>query len=303
MTSVFHYTSGAALLGIISNSEFWATDISFLNDDKEHVTGYEASLEYIEELKEKEDDPILGDCIKMLYQQLITYMEKNTIARQTYVVSFSKTPDSIVHWFSYCEKNQGYCLEFEEETFLEGDEPDDPPVFSNFFMDVNYAEAELLREELGKVISKQSIMNIIQDAQSSANLLGVDLQDRNAPLAGKYLLAVSNRLMNEMFSPLIILSCSYKGKGFSHEAERRLVLLQKNLDANCPKEALSMKFREKNGAIFPYTPIRFNRNSIKRIIIGPCADYDFKRSGLLKLLKKYNLECKVEQSSSSLRFT
>lgn len=303
MASIFHYTSGTALLGIISNSEFWATDISFLNDHKEHIIGYEACLDYIEELKTKEDDQKFGQGLKTLYQQLITYLECNVIARQTYVVSFSKTPDSIVHWFSYCEKNQGYCLEFEEDDFLVCDEQDDLPEFSNIFEDVNYADAESFRETLSKVVSKESILNIIIDSQRSVELAGVDVQDQSNPIAEKYLSAVSTRLMGELFSRLIVSSCYYKDKGFSHEAERRLVLLQNNVNVNYGKAVPSIKFREKNGAIFPYAPVRFNRNSIKRIVIGPCADYDFKKSGLLKLLKYYNLECVVERSSSSLRFT
>lgn len=39
MASIYHYTSGSALLGIISDSEFWATDIRFLNDHDEHFLG------------------------------------------------------------------------------------------------------------------------------------------------------------------------------------------------------------------------------------------------------------------------
>lgn len=303
MTSVFHYTSGTALLGIISNSEFWATDISFLNDHKEHIIGYDASLEYIEELKEKEDETEFGPWLKMLYQQLITYLRSNVIARQTYVVSFSKNPDSIAHWFSYCEKNQGYCLEFEEEAFLEHGGSECLTDFTKIFADVNYADAESFRKTLGEVVSKQSILNIMLDSQRAADLVGVDVQAQDNPIAQKFLLGVSNRLMNELFSRLIVSSCSYKDKGFSHEAERRLVLLQRNVNVNSAAEMPVMKFREKNGAIFPYAPVRFNRSSIKRIIIGPCADYDFKKSGLLKLLKYYNLECEVEPSSSSLRFT
>lgn len=105
------------MLGIISNSEFWATDIKFLNDHNEHVLGYEACLEYIEKSMSAEVDPVYGSWMKGLYQQLIYSSRRNVIDRQTYIVSFSKTPDSIVRWFSYCEKNQGYCIEFDEEVF------------------------------------------------------------------------------------------------------------------------------------------------------------------------------------------
>lgn len=117
MASIYHYTSGSALLGIISNSEFWATDINFLNDHNEHVLGYDTCIKYVETLKNDETDPFFGPWLKSLYQQLINSSRTNVIDRQTYIVSFSKISDSIAHWFSCCEKNQGYCIEFDEDFF------------------------------------------------------------------------------------------------------------------------------------------------------------------------------------------
>ncbi|WP_221041541.1 hypothetical protein, partial [Pseudomonas savastanoi] len=66
MASIYHYTSGSALLGIISNSEFWATDINFLNDQQEHVFGYGACVEYVKDLMDKEDHPDFADPLKLL---------------------------------------------------------------------------------------------------------------------------------------------------------------------------------------------------------------------------------------------
>ena len=302
MGSIYHYTSGSALLGIISNSEFWATDISFLNDHQEHVFGYNACVEYVKELERKEDHPEYGEWVKSLYQQLINASKRNVIDRQTYIVSFSKRSDSIAHWFSYCEKNQGYCIEFEENDFLDGVEEGMPSELFVRFEDVNYADSESFAAGLGEVISRDWIVSTMLDAHKAAQRLNIDVHDQNSKHADNFLFSLSHDLMLSLFKRMMYSSCSYKSEGFHHESERRLILLEKNMtpiDDSQPNR----KFRERNGAIFPYTSIGFNKHSIKSILIGPCSDYEFKRAGLLKLLRSKGIECKVKQSASSLRFT
>lgn len=301
MASIYHYTSGSALLGIISSSEFWATDINFLNDHQEHIFGYNACVEYVKELERKEDHPEYGEWVKSLYQQLIKSSRRNVIERQTYIVSFSQRSDSIAHWFSYCEKNQGYCIEFEEDEFLNGAEGGLPSELFARFEDVNYANSESFAAGLGEVISTDWIVSTMLDAQKAAHLQNIDVRDQNSEDADKFLHQLSHDLMHRLFTRMMYSSCSYKGEGFQHESERRLMLLEKNMtpfDGAQPTK----KFRERNGAIFPYTSIGFNRHSIKSILIGPCSDYEFKRAGLLKLLKSQGIECEVRQSASSLRF-
>lgn len=303
MASIYHYTSGSALLGIISNSEFWATDINFLNDHQEHIFGYNACVEYMKELMRKEDDPGFGEPLKLLYQQLIDASKRNVIDRQTYIISFSKKSDSIAHWFSYCEKNQGYCIEFEENTFLDAQ---DEKVSSDLFVrfeDVNYGDSESFSVGLGEVVSRDSILSSMLDAQKTASALKINVQDQSSQHAENFLLKVCTELMQELLAKIIISSCSYKGEGFLHESEKRLVLVQNEMTPREGSGPSRMKFRERNGAIFPYTPISFNKHSIKSILIGPCSDYEFKRAGLLKLLKSQGIECEVKQSASSLRFT
>jgi hypothetical protein len=302
MASIYHYTSGSALLGIISNSEFWATDINFLNDHQEHLLGYNLCVDYVKDLIGKEDDPVVGEPLKLLYQQLIHASRRNVIDRQTYIVSFSKKSDSIAHWFSYCEKNQGYCIEFKESAFLDVDAE---KVLSEFFVtfeDVNYGDFASFSAGVGEVISRDFILSSMQDAYKTASRLSINVQDQGSEHAENFLFKICNELMQGLLARMISASCSYKGEGFLHESEKRLVLVQKEITQKAGAEPPKMRFRERNGAIFPYTSIGFNKHSIKSILIGPCSDYEFKRSGLLKLLKSQGIECEVKQSASSLRF-
>lgn len=291
------------MLGIISNSEFWATDIKFLNDHNEHVLGYEACLEYIETSMNAEVDPIYGPWMKGLYQQLIDSSRRNVIDRQTYIVSFSKTPDSIVHWFSYCEKNQGYCIEFDEEVFL----PEwEEGIASEFFMrieDVNYANYDVFAHNLSRVISNDLIVSRMLEAHREASLIGLNVQDENDEHVDIFLGDLAMDLMRKLTSCLMISSASYKNKGFVHEDERRLILIQNDLTPKDRCQPTALKFREKNGAIYPYASVPFDRSSIKRILVGPCSDFEFKKAGLQRLLTYHGIDCEVRQSGSSLRFT
>lgn len=299
MTSIYHYTSGSALLGIINNSEFWATDINFLNDHQEHVLGYKAAVEYIEGLKRSEDDPNFGEWLKQLYQQLIDSSKANVIDRQTYVVSFSKRSDSVAHWFSYCEKNQGYCIEFDEGGFIAEDAESE---FFFKFEDVNYADADAFSASLNGVVSRASIIERMLEGQKTAHAIGLNVRVHDNAHVDKFLMELSSDLMRSLISRLMISSCTYKDKGFAHEDEKRLVMIQKDLSSRDEFKPVGMKFREKNGAIYPYASLRFNRGSIKSIVVGPCSDYEFKKAGLLKLLKFRGIDCEVRPSGSSLRF-
>lgn len=303
MASIYHYTSGSALLGIISNSEFWATDIKFLNDHNEHVLGYEACIKYVDALIEAEEVSEYGPWLKRLYHELIKGSRANIIDRQTYIVSFSKVSDSIAHWFSYCEKNQGYCIEFDEKLFLREREEGAAPEFSMMFEDVNYADFEVFNASLSRVISKDPIVSRMLDAQKAASLIGLDVHDEENAHLEKFMGNLATELISKLMYCLMISSCSYKDQGFAHENERRLMLIQNHLNQGSRSQSTAMKFREKNGAIYPYTIVAFDRRSIKSIMVGPCSDFDFKKAGLQKLLKYHGIDCEVKQSASSLRFT
>jgi hypothetical protein len=303
MASIYHYTSGSALLGIIGNGEFWATDIRFLNDHNEHVLGYQACVEYIDALMNAEEDSVYGPWVKGLYQQLINSSRKNVLDRQTYIVSFSKTPDSISHWFSYCEKNQGYCIEFDESGFLPELEQDILPEFFMRFEDVNYANFDMFAYNLSQVVSKDVIVSRMLEAHREARVIGLNVQDENNADTDNFLAELAKELMRKLTSCLMISSSSYKNKGFVHEDERRLILIQNDLIPKNRYQPTATGFREKNGAIYPYASVPFDRGSIKSILVGPCSDFDLKKAGLQRFLAYHGIDCEVRQSASSLRFT
>lgn len=300
---IYHYTSGTSLIGTLGNSEFWATDINFLNDHKEHVLGYEASIKSIKSAMAEEFREPFQSWFDMFYSQILSLTEVNIIDRAAYVVSFSKKSDSIAHWFSYCEKNQGYCIGFEEDEFLYEDKAlANLPDHVYRFEDVVYGDIDFIGARLNGLISKEAIVRRMESALRAAKLLGIDTAS-GSPFSEHYKERTGMSILAEIFSELIFSCCAYKEAGFTHEDERRLVISLRELAEKPVGMSSSTKFRERNGVIYPYVPMKFNPESIKEIVVGPCSDYSLKEAGLSKLLRSKGINCEITKSASSLRFT
>ncbi|WP_285416552.1 DUF2971 domain-containing protein [Pseudomonas sp. efr-133-TYG-5] len=309
MKKIYHYTSASSLIGMLTHSQFWATDIAFLNDHKEHVHGYAAALAFIDQKIDSMVDPYKEVLIRF-YETLRKFIEPNVLGRDTYVVSFAKDRDSISHWFSYCEKNQGYCICFDEDSFFDPSEKlEFATKYAIKFESVLY-ESSSFNERLEKILSRDVILEAIKKGiaaedhgnakekdKSKSTILSQVIRDHHEHAPKRQL----ERIFNE-----IVFSCgAYKFEGFKHEVERRLVLSSKisRVDERYDYKESDVKFRERNGIIFPYVPVNFNRNSIQEIIIGPSGDFELRRAGLQKLLDKIGIVCKVTSSSTPLRFS
>jgi len=309
MKKIYHYTSASSLIGMLTHSQFWATDIAFLNDHKEHVHGYSAALAFIDQKIETMTDPYKKELIGF-YETLRQYIEPNVLGRDTYVVSFATDRDSISHWFSYCEKNQGYCIGFDEDLFFDPSEKLEIATrYALKFEGVLY-ETSSFNDRLEKILSKDVIVETItrgmragaygssqKKGESKSTILDEIMEESH--LLGP--LKQLERIFNE-----IVFSCgAFKFEGFKHEVERRLVLSSKKIKQHAEydyKES-DVRFRERNGVIFPYVPVQFNRSSIREIIVGPSGDFELRKAGLQKILDKLGVDCEISPSSTPLRFS
>lgn len=296
---LYHYTSGSALLSIIKNSQFWATDISFMNDSQERLHGFEATLEYTKNKMRAATGP-MKEFLENFYTILKDTIEPNVLGRDAYVVSFAKEKDSIAHWFSYCEKNQGYCIAFDEASFLNSDKVyiDN---YANQFVDVLYSREHLF-ERLDKHLSHDSLLKYME--------LGVGVYREEVEpvksqiLEGLYRDEPALKHVETIFNEIIFGCGALKVSGFSHEAERRLIVSGRRgrYDDAYSYRGTSVQFRERDGQLVPYVPVAFNPSSIKEIILGPSGNNKLRREGLEKFLDKCGLECEVTETSTPLRF-
>jgi len=309
MKKIYHYTSASSLIGMLTQSQFWATDIAFLNDHKEHVHGYTAALAFIDHKIDTMVDPYKEELIGF-YKTLREYIEPNVLGRDTYVVSFAKDRDSVSHWFSYCEKNQGYCIGFDEDSFFHPSEKlEIATKYALKFEGVLY-ESSSFNDRLEKILSKDVILEtitrgMVAGAYGSGQKKGNSKSQILDEIMDEYHALGPMKQLETIFNEIVFSCGAYKFEGFKHEVERRLVLSSKKdrLHEHYDYKESDVKFRERNGVVFPYVPVKFNRNSIREIIIGPSGDFELRRAGLQKMLDKMGVVCEVASSSTPLRFS
>ena len=111
---LYHYTSKEGFLGIIENKTLWASNILYMNDEKETRIPFEICKELLEEDKnanaKEEIDHLDEELKKLLFKELI--------GLETYVISFSEKKDDLNMWRAYGDNASGICIEFNSDSLL-----------------------------------------------------------------------------------------------------------------------------------------------------------------------------------------
>lgn len=104
MTTLYHYTSGQGIFGIINSSSLHCSNVNFLNDPSEQTYFNTIINKVIENSK---------DC-KQIFEALYNQSYQDSILgfNDQYIVSFSKNSDSLSMW-NYYSKGNGYNLGFD----------------------------------------------------------------------------------------------------------------------------------------------------------------------------------------------
>jgi hypothetical protein len=106
---IYHYTRPKGLIGILSDGQFWATDIKYLNDGLEELHGEAMIEKFLDAISRNSDDnkkTIADDCLEILRRTPHWLNEK--IA--TYVVCFSSDGDSKEMWNAYGSAGSGFSV-------------------------------------------------------------------------------------------------------------------------------------------------------------------------------------------------
>jgi DUF2971 family protein len=103
---LYHYTDQQGLLGIVRTGKMWATNIEYLNDQRE----YRHALALMEEcLRARQPD---HRALKLLKR----WLSGKAKPIESYVCSFSCEADSLAQWRAYGGAAGGYAIGFEGET-------------------------------------------------------------------------------------------------------------------------------------------------------------------------------------------
>ena len=106
--TLYHYTTGAGLAGIVSSGHMRATNFSFLNDSTEFRYGAELAIKRLEaETKRHPEEDTTALYVGVMGE---VWMEKQADLSETYVACFTEARDELNQWRGYGGSADRYCL-------------------------------------------------------------------------------------------------------------------------------------------------------------------------------------------------
>lgn len=112
---LYHYTGGEAFKGIISNKEFWASHIRFMNDLEEERLAEKKLLEQLDMIFKNENKYIVEE----LKEKVVNAIRNEISKRGIFIVSLSEQNDELNMWRGYGNKIPSYCIELSSEKFVD----------------------------------------------------------------------------------------------------------------------------------------------------------------------------------------
>ena len=107
---LYHYTSIASLIGILSKKELWLGNTANMNDKKEIIYFIEELQNAVSEDIDPEKRDICNEFFDKLYSRL-----KN---EYPFAASFSTLKDNAAQWERYADNAQGACIVFNTSRLL-----------------------------------------------------------------------------------------------------------------------------------------------------------------------------------------
>lgn len=270
---LYHYTNIDSLISIIENRRLWCSSIELMNDKNE--VDYSLNI-----IKKSLDEVELPQTIK---EELISkyIIGKKSSALNTYIISLSTNPDSLILWNNYA-KNDGYNIGL-KLNFSNGKLSNS---IYNILTDSQVAviSGRVLYSEKEQIKLMSCLLTSYYTIYSTIKKQGIDSVEANKEINNQW-------LFFEMYSSLL------KSELHQYEDEYRIVLNTQNVSKG-------IKFRSRNGLILPYIELEFKDFSVfDRITIGPKINDQIAENGLdLFLSQTLGYKISIEKSLLKLRF-
>lgn len=255
---IYHYTGAEALRNIVLNQNFWITKSDYLNDTSEQEVIKDLILSFF-----KENGHKMG---KKIQAYILQNMDNYFNDYNHYILSFSKTDDSLPLWNYYADV-EGYNIGFDKSEFID--------TFNSYFQRID-SEVKVVfipvmyKEEKGRP-DKAAIEKILLPLTLFTD---EDLEPKIDTI-------------EEVIVKLTNISFTIKHKAYKMEEEERLVVICKKTSDITKRE----KFRVLKGSFIPY--IIYNEESevtfkipIKEIKIGPYHTLDVTEKSVIYLMNR-----------------
>ena len=302
---LYHYTDANAFAGIITKKEIWASHIRFMNDYTEFKFAIDKFKELIEEF-------IKGKKIvdKTSSEEIIEKFETLIGKIDVFIFSLSEKKDELNQWRAYGKSIPNYSLAFNENKLVQN-----ASIISTKDEIIEYIERYVYKNGHNPI--SKILLPCIYDGEKQNNLLKEILEDSyKKALEKKDFITKFTEFISKKFifyAPLI------KNKDYIDEKEWRIVVLfdeynqyvtekkkkQENkinilkddtdsLD-HFPKfrnaRVEKIEFRSNGSYFIPYYKLDLkNIDSIQRIYIGACPDYDTVYESVEYMLRKNGID-------------
>lgn len=280
--TLYHYTDGAGLKGILENGSLWFSDYRRLNDPSELQHGIEIAGDVIRFMKTGPDARV-GMFLDHV-QELLTNPRVIEVS-EFFIASLSKRRDDLGQWRAYAADGRGYAIGFSPKLFKI--DPSHTPADNFFVSPVVYdiweafQRHELAIDEAAGIFHETAIAN--EELMSDPEVgwpFAVDLA------------------FELLADPLIWNCLTTKHPAFKHEQEIRLVIMGAR-EALLPR----VRTRLRGGEVVPYIsqamPVT-EPHSIGEVLVGPAAPAGAEQSVRL-LLDTLGISAPVARSEIPYR--
>lgn len=265
----YHYTDATGLLGILTSSRLWATDIQFLNDPSEGKVFPEALFRLMEE---KQPAPTALE--RSIINGVREAFSKPRSTAAGFCVSLCGNGDLLSQWRGYGNFGMGYAVGFEFGLNL-------PNPQLGFLYDISYGTAHL-----------QELADDLLDIFATTPIKWKDdLFDQWADIIRFISVSFKDESFSEENESRIICNYTKSHHLFTDEAPLKFRARGGDIIPYIPLALNLIKNAGDEPAKLP----------IKRIVAGPGVDFERNRFSLHRLLEENGYEG-VEVVRSSIPF-
>lgn len=244
--NLYHFTSVESLVSMLSdytaetpNFKLWASNALFMNDASEFI--YAASiLEGALRQFEKEEGVDAEEAFAYVLSSDRLPFKIDALKDVPFITSLTEDITSAALWDIYAKKGCGIALEF-----------DSNEVHKNR---AAICEQCFYCKDSADFLSNKNLRERLLNSYKRA----VDLTPMSIGYLPKQAHIVRAYLVLSQFSPIL------KNASFKYEQEHRLYSQSKDV-----------KFRVKGNVILPYKEIELPASIIKKIVVGPCSDFEY----------------------------
>lgn len=275
---LYHYTTTAGLIGIITNNALWQTNAGYLNDTQEVRYGARVAEEVIEKVVQDGNFCASGqvreEFIKSTFDGVLSTIR--SIAEDRYsniefphVTSFSEERDDLSQWRGYADG--GYCVAFNKEKLQKrliprGGAPVGIGGNIPLLEKVQYGDDS--RQLIEHAVSL--LLEHLREDEYPASPTGVH----------------QYHLVRRILLPALALM---KHEAFLSEKEWRIYSLN----------MCSVRFRPGGIGPIPYSEVEFSPDSVAEVMVSPGADSLRRARGAEALLMNNGFSAVVVSTSSA----